>query len=228
VTADRLDRVLGELGEFLERKRSLPVIQPGDAEAVCGLFHAQVDRGTAAREQAAQAAGHRIACHDGCSQCCHNMPAVFAGEAVTIAEWLERPEQAAVRARFVEKYPAWLARVADLVERWAAAAASGDVDAGRHAAREAWQRQVMCAFNHEGSCSIYEVRPNVCRHAHALDTPARCAPDTTEDVATLPFPPLDQYIERILPVVYAMHAAIRRDHVGSQPLCVAVFERLTP
>ena len=32
------------------------------------------------------------------------------------------------------------------------------------------QRRAMCAFNHEGACSIYPVRPAVCRKAHALDT----------------------------------------------------------
>lgn len=219
-------RVLEAIGDAVEGKRKLPVVRAEDAEGVCEELHAQVDRGTAARAKAAADAGRPVACHDGCSQCCNNIPAVFAGEAVTIARWLRRPENAAALAGFVERYPAWFERVADLVARWDAAAAAADTDAARAAAHEAWRRQVMCAFNHEHRCTIYAVRPNVCRNAHALDTPDHCVPDPPTPVVHFAFPPLDEYIEHIQPVMFAMHASLRPGGAGSQPVCVAVHEQL--
>jgi hypothetical protein len=224
--SDRLDRFLTELAEAVDGKRHLPVVRPVDAEAVSTMFHREVDRGCAARAEAAEAAGHTVACKAGCDDCCRNMPAVFAAEAVTIARWLERPEHAAAKAGFAKRYPMWRASVADLIDRWAVAAAARDVQAAGETAKEAWKRQVMCAFNDAGRCTIYEVRPNVCRNAHALDTNVRCRPDTKEQVATFPFAPLDDYFETIRPVVFAMNQAIRRDGVGSRPLCLAVHEQL--
>jgi hypothetical protein len=225
--SERAHRILSEIGEAIDRKRRLPVVRPADAEAVCNLFHADVDRGTAARATAAAAAGHPVACHDGCSQCCNNIPAVFAGEVVTIVRWLDRPENAAARAGFLARYPAWFARVADLIAGWEAATAARDVDGATAAATQAWHRQVMCAFNHEGRCTIYEVRPNVCRNAHALDTPDNCVPHPAAPPVHREFAPLDEYLERVRPMVYAMHASLRgRDGRGSQPLCAAVHEQL--
>jgi hypothetical protein len=200
------------------------VLHGEDAEAVCGLFHAQVDRGTEARARAVEAAGHTIACHDGCAQCCHNMPAVFAGEAMTIARWLDRPEQAEVRAHFVARFPAWHAAVADLVERWTAAVAAGDSAAAEEAGREVWRRQVMCAFNRDGRCTIYEVRPNVCRNAHALDRV--CDPSHGEELQTFAFEPLDRYLAHIQPMVGALHAALRSDGAPREPVCIAVRDYL--
>ncbi len=225
--SERAQRVLGEIGEAIAHKRRLPVVRPADAEAVCKHFHAEVDRGVAARATAAAAAGHPVACRVGCSQCCNNIPAVFAGEAVTIARWLDQPENAAARAGFLARYPAWRAKVADVIAGWDAAAAAGDADGATAAATKAWQRQVMCAFNHEGRCTIYAVRPNVCRNAHALDTPDNCVPSPAAPAVHRAHPPLDDYFEQIRPVVYAMHASLRGgDRRGSQPLCVAVHEQL--
>jgi Fe-S-cluster containining protein len=37
-----------------------------------------------------------------------------------------------------------------------------------------WRKSVLCAFNRGGECSIYPVRPTICRSAHAVDTAAYC------------------------------------------------------
>jgi hypothetical protein len=222
--SDRLDRVLVQLGKAIDGKRRLPVLQGEDAEVVCGLFHEQVDRGTEARARAVEAAGHTVACHDGCSQCCRSLPQVFAGEAITIARWLDRPEQAEARAGFVERYPTWRAALEDLLVRYDEALAAGDSAAAQQVSREVWRRQVMCAFNQDGRCTVYAVRPNVCRNAHALDRV--CDPTTGDELQVFAFAPLDEYLAHLQPMVMALHRALRHDDSRRQPLCVAVHDYL--
>ena len=101
---------------------------------------------------------------------------------------------------------------------------SGDQAGVLAAFRGVSRRGVMCAFNQDGRCTIYEVRPTVCRNAHALDV--RCDPARSETLESFDFAPLDEYVERLRPVSMAMHQALRRDGAGPRPLCVHVFEAL--
>lgn len=218
-----LDELLNDLGEAADGKRHLPVVTGEDAAAVVGLFHAQVDRGTEARARAAASRGHPVACADRCNACCASIPIVFAGESVAIARWLrEHPEE---RAHFEEHYPKWEASLADALVDYAAAAKAEDVPAAERSLRTAWLRSVMCAFNRDGSCTIYDVRPSICRDVHALDTAEHCQRTTRRGVQTMAFPPLDDYLVTIRPVTLALHAALRPIG-GAQPLCVAVHDEL--
>lgn len=223
----RLDKLLDGLHKAATTKNGkLPGLRAADAEEVCGHFHAQVDRGTAARAMQAAEQGRPVACARLCDHCCNSAPAIFAGEAVTIARWLERPENAELRDGFLERYPAWFAKVEDLLGAWSLAATAGDAAGAEAALTEVWRRSVMCAFNVGGACTIYEVRPNVCRNAHALDSNQHCKPGSITSPSVLPFPPLDTFLVQIRPVVFAMHAALHKDGTGSQPLCVAVHDEL--
>ena len=218
-----LDELLNDLGEAADGKRHLPVVTDEGASAVVSLFHAQIDRGTEARAKAATASGHPVACKDGCNACCNSIPIVFAGELVTIVTWLRyHPD---VRAQFEEAYPKWAASLADVLVDYAAAAKAEDVPAAERALRAAWQRSVMCAFNQNGSCSIYDVRPAICRDVHALDTADHCQRTTSRAVATMTFKPLEDYTVTIRPIVLALHAALRPT-TGARPLCVAVHDEL--
>ena len=215
----RLDDVIDDLAQAAEGRRALPVLQPAEAAAVCTLFAGQVDKGMDALERAAAAAGRPLACRAGCADCCRSLPAIYAGEAVTIARWLD--DHAEARAGFDARYPAWVAALGDLVDAWRDAAARADVADGERIATEARRRGVMCAFNDGGRCTIYEVRPLVCRTAHAVDTSARCAPDATEPVLAWTLPALEAYLDRIRPLLIAMHHALG-ERTGAAPLCAAV------
>ncbi len=221
--AHDLDDLLNELGEAADGKRHLPVVDADGAAAVVGLFHSQVDRGTQARAKAAASRGHPEACADRCNACCNSIPVVFAGESVTIAHWLRsHPEE---RAHFEAHYPRWQASLADVLVDYKTAAKNDDPEAAQRALRGAWQRSVMCAFNRDGSCSIYEVRPTICREVHALDTNEHCQRNTMRGMQTMAYPPLDEYVVTIRPITLALHAALRPDE-GAKPLCVAVHDEL--
>jgi len=161
---NRLEEVLDALQAHADDARvHLPVIQPGDAAAVTELFYAQIDRGTAARAAFVEKHGAKVACFEGCSDCCRQVPAIFAGEAVTIAEWLERPENDAVKERFLARFPDWHDKLKDLIEQWFEAVAAKDVERASEVHAAMYRRGTMCAFNKNGSCTIYEVRPSICR-----------------------------------------------------------------
>lgn len=223
--ARRIDRILDGLTQAAQGRRALPVVGQADAEAICGLFHAQVDRGAARRAEVVAAAGRRVACEAGCDACCASVPAVFAGEAITVARWLGRPANAAARAGFLARFGAWRGALGDLVDRWIAAAEAGDTAAGADVAAEAWRRRVPCAFLDAGRCTIYPVRPTICRDHHALDSAEPCRA-RQPDIAQASFPPLEDYLEHIRPVVLAMHDALRPDQRGARPLCQAVHDEL--
>jgi hypothetical protein len=201
-------------------------VRPSDAEEVYRLFNEQVDQATADRQRSLESKGKKVACHAGCSRCCTLMVTAPGGETVTIGRWLSRPEQAEIKERFLARYPAWAAQATDLVESWNEAARRYDQPEKLRIAQEFWERGVMCAFNHEGRCSIYPVRPLVCRDMHALETPDNCVPEKATEVKQWNFPPLKDYLELIKPVITTMHAALRPG-APNQPLCQAVFDELT-
>jgi len=224
--SERLDDLFDALGEAADGKRHLPVLQPGDASLVVGLFHSQIDAATAARRKRIEAIGHTLACAEGCNHCCKNVVIVFDGEAVAITEWLRQPEQAEALAAFRARYPAWKQQLARIIEAWDAAMSTGNGGAAERVLMQAWKEQVMCAFNVDGKCSIYEVRPAICRNAHALDTSERCRAETSTEALTYQFEPLDKYLQKIQPIVLALHAALRPDRGPPRPVCLAVHEEL--
>lgn len=155
---------------------------------------------------------------------------VFEPEAMRIARWLDQPEHAATRHAFVDAYPAWKARVGDVPDRLAALFRSGD-EAGHLALYLAqWKQRVLCAFNRDGLCTIYDVRPLVCRNAHAVGTAARCYGDSVEDL-----PPtrvvsedLDAWVEESRGRLRAAHHAIGGPKQTPSSLCDAVYRLLVP
>jgi Fe-S-cluster containining protein len=156
--AKLLEEVVSNPG-YAEGRRSFPrTVTPYDALTVTAMLHATVDAGCEARADTARARGLTIACT----------------EAIRIAEWLELDEQRATREAFLAAFPAWRERAGDGFER--ITAASGQ-EARLAAHLERWRRKVPCAFNEGGLCSIYEVRPRLCRNGHALGTNERCNSD---------------------------------------------------
>jgi Fe-S-cluster containining protein len=228
-------RLLGIMAElsgdpaYASGERPFPrALDPADAAAIVADLQAAVDQGVAKRAEIAQAEGATIACHAGCNQCCEQLVMIWQAEAELIARWLDEPEQAETRRRFVEAYPAWAERSAAAIERVTTLTRAGDAR-GQFAALVAhWRQRVLCAFNHEGLCTIYAVRPVLCRNCHALDTPANCHPadDTGTAATSLHFKPLEDFIKRTRGLSKAMHHALGGPRGLAVPLCAAVYEAL--
>ena len=97
-----------------------------------------------------------VACASGCAHCCHQPVGVTAVEAITIVEHLRRTLSASDLTRVA-------ARVAEAQER-----ARGSSTAERFSTEQ------PCPFLESERCSIYEVRPLVCRGMNSRDAEA-CA-----------------------------------------------------
>jgi hypothetical protein len=219
---ERLQRVATELADAVNAREQgrhvkLPVLQRADAAALINLMHEQLDDAIARRDVQI---GPRMACSKGCNSCCISPVLVTDGEAVAIAEWLREPEHADVRARFEAAYPAWRDKLGDLLAQPA--------DQRTPEETRAWcllvqQREAMCAFNHDGACSIYPVRPALCRKAHALDTNAHCGSDG-EKVQYYQHPETENVYEGQRPMRFAVHMALRPN--GRLDLIGAAVHRL--
>jgi Fe-S-cluster containining protein len=78
----------------------------------------------------------------------------------------------------------------------------------------------MCAFNHEGECLIYPVRPMACRTAHAVNTSTHCHPadDSGVKPQRIAFVPLEDLTTISRRVMRAADRAARGPTAGHESL----------
>ena len=77
-------------------------------------------------------------------------------------------------------------------------------------------------------CTVYAVRPILCRNAHATDTAAHCYGDDPSGIPAshLDFKPLDDLVRSARALMRATHHAIGGPRRRPTALCVAVHELL--
>lgn len=205
----------------------LPSLTADEAIAISGHFHAEANRGEAAIAAVARKLDVTIACGKGCNGCCHDPVLVRGPEAVDVVAWLALPEQAAAQATFLAQYPTWRTGVGGAPERLAALLRTGP-QAEYDAAEQAWRKQaVMCAFNHDGACIIYDVRPMVCRDRHAVGTNEHCQPSSTTPPTRIAFVPMDNLVALSKRVMRAADRAALGASAGHEALCTTVAAALT-
>lgn len=205
-----------------------PKVTIEGAIAISQHFHAEADRGAEALTQVAQNLDVKIACAAGCNGCCHEMVMVRGPEAAEVVVWLNAPAQAAARAAFLANYSTWRASVGSAPEHLAKLLGAGDEAAYQAAHRAQWRQAVMCAFNQDGNCLIYPVRPMVCRTAHAVTTNAHCHPsdDSGTPATRIAFVPVDNLIELTRQVLRAADRAARGAAATQESLCKTVASAL--
>ena len=220
---ERLQRIALELADAVSAREEgklvrLPVIQRSDAAALTNIMNAQLDDAIARRDAEI---GPRMACSKGCNSCCKSPVLTTEGEAVAIVEWLRDPAHADVRARFEAAYPKWRDTLGDLVGQ---AGDTRTTEQTNEWCMRVQKRGAMCAFNHEGACSIYPVRPALCRKAHALDTNEHCSGNVGGKVQYYQHPETENVYEAHRPMRFALHAALRPS--GRLDLLCASVHRL--
>ena len=229
----RLGRLVTELGSdprYATGSRRFPLpISDAEAMAIAEGFSDECDVGTRERERLAERQGLRIHCHPGCSSCCGVLVMAFRPETLRIAEYLRAPEQTAARERFLAQFATWRAAVGDLPERVAARFASGDQKGYETLLTEHFRKRILCAFNDEGRCTVYPVRPLGCRDTHALDTDAHCTVDPPDGKppAALGFVPLENLLRDARRILRATHNATTTRRHEQTSICVAVHTHLT-
>jgi Fe-S-cluster containining protein len=208
------------------RRFARPVTEEQGA-AIAGALADEMDEGTEARARAAAAQGDTIACAPGCSACCEVMVMVYRPEAARVARWLLADENRGARERFRAAYPGWRDAAGSAPVELGARFAAGDQRGYDRLRLEQFRRRLMCAFNHEGRCTIYPVRPLGCRNAHAVGSSARCAADSPEPPVALAFVPLERLLDGANRLLRAAHNATPgAARHRPQALCAAVFDLL--
>ena len=221
---ERLERVAEELGAAVNAMKQgqrvrLPVVRNADAAGLTMSMHAELDEAIVDRSAEAEAEGLHIACSAGCSGCCVSPVLVMEGEAVTVAEWLGFPQNQAIKERFLAAYPAWKQGTADAASALEQARGNDEL---RAAAMTLKRKAVMCPFNREGLCSIYEARPARCRTTHALDDNTHCGADSDGQVKYFEHVRTQVTFEHQEPMRAALHHALRKtDKLELLPAAVA-------
>jgi Fe-S-cluster containining protein len=130
----------------------------GQPDAVSVIrFVNTVQRGVDKVVQTRAQNGVKPDCQSGCSHCCSARVEALPAEAFQIAHQVSRRADAAR---------------ADVIERLRAQAALPDEALS-------WKQRPACAFLVAGLCSVYDLRPAVCRKAHSLDV-RRCEAGSAE------------------------------------------------
>ncbi len=220
---------LASRGEYATGAVRFPdEVKPADGAAIAADLQVAVDRFVELRAERAAADGAEIACAPGCTSCCEQLVGVWAGEAELVAAWLREPAHADARAAFAAAYPGWHAATRASIDRVVRARAAADAHGQDLALAAHWRARALCAFNHDGLCSVYEVRPTVCRTCHALATSADCVPDDATGSAAvfMHFVPLERLLARARPLAQAVHHALGGARETPAVLCDAVAARL--
>lgn len=225
----RVGKLIEELGADLEgyagQKKFPRKLRLDEVADLATFVQDQVDKGVDARAEAIARTDNALACKRGCNGCCEEPIMIFGPEAARVWQWLERPANKEVRRLFLAAYPAWKAQIGDTVE---ALAERFDTDPASYVSHhvEAWRKGVLCAFNRDGDCTIYPVRPVICRTGHALNTSARCSGASEESAERATFVPLDDFVKRTRSLLVAAHNAQRGSRGRPRALPLAVHELL--
>jgi len=227
---DRLRKLVEDLASdpgYASGQRKFPWrVSLDDAAAIAEALHEQVDQGVEARSAQIAAQGMVLACKRGCNGCCEEPIMVFRPEAARVARWLEQPEHADARAAFLAAYPDWKRRAGGTPAKLSAALFSGEPGAYEAAHAEGHKQGVLCAFNQNGDCTIYPVRPTACRIGHALDTSEHCNGSSPRPAARASFVPLSKFVSRARALLAATHNAARGPKGRIEALCNAVYDLL--
>ncbi|MSP62085.1 MAG: hypothetical protein EXR72_17475 [Myxococcales bacterium] len=226
-----VEELAGDPGYGAGTRRFPRPVATDDAIAITRALERELDEGTAMRAEMALREFHHIACARGCTGCCEEPVVVYLPEAAIVAGWLSRPENRRVRGAFLAAYERWRFAVGEVPEQLAALT-ERDEDRPAYEAqhRAQWRRRVPCAFLDEGDCTIYPVRPLVCRSANAVGTSARCvAPGPGEafvPATRLTYRPVDDLLARASSLLRAVHNATSDRPNRSESLCVLVHRLL--
>lgn len=227
-----LERLAAELasdpGYALGARRFPKKVSEAQAVGLARAMAQEFDHGAARRAELAREAGMDIYCRPGCATCCEIAVMVYEPEARAIAGYLQSEEGAEARAWFQDAYPRWRAQVGDAPERLTALFVGRAGPAYDELHLSLWRRRVRCAFNRDGACTIYPVRPLGCRNAHALSTDAFCGADAPRPAEAVSFVPLDEFLKGATRVLRAAHNAMGARRHAQEAVCAAVHRLLIP
>ena len=145
-------------------------------------------------------------CSKGCAHCCRQEILVPRAEAEAIVDWLQSSWSAEQLDGLKHRLRAWLV--------WHHGEFTRRVSAGEDRQTVAFEDGPGCLVLHENACSIYPVRPTMCRMHYVTSSPDACrsvrdpAFTRDENIATVPS------IHRVaLPSVHRIREEVTRQGI---------------
>jgi len=132
--------------------------------------------------------GQEISCKKGCGACCRQLVPISPAEVRLISTYVDNlpePEQSQMRERF--ERAADRLRESDCLDR-AVNYHHLSEDETMNMIKDYFALGISCPFLVEESCSIYPIRPLICREYLVISSPEHCASLDGEKIRRLQFP----------------------------------------
>ena len=136
---------------ILEEARAIRLLAPGPDRA--RLLHQRLDEVIREFEEIRPEAARAVRCQRGCAHCCRIWVGITLDEALLLAERVREGRAEISMMRL------------DLQRHW-----SDPQDFARHS----WESARCVFLSDDGSCSVYEDRPNPCRALQVASDPEFC------------------------------------------------------
>jgi len=157
--------------------------------------------------------GRTVSCKAGCGACCRQMVPISIYEAEALSAWIRTlPESR--QQELAQRFHQALLKLAaaGLLDRMANEDWLAETETTRQLTLDYLYQRVPCPFLEAESCSIYPIRPLVCREYLVTSAPEYCVDLANPQVAPIRLP---VYFSRVL---HAIGAALEHDKRGWIPL----------
>ncbi len=175
-----------------ERKLNASVEVPAGKVTVTELLpvlQALTSRVATGMAAEAEAAGHPVSCRAGCGACCRQLVPLSVFEAEALAGWiraLPEVQQQAMEGRFRGALLAL--RDAGVLERLNPELWKEGSKEAKSVVVDYLRANIACPFLDEESCSIYPIRPLVCREYMVTSSPELCREPVSKEVSGIRMP----------------------------------------
>lgn len=170
-----------------------------ETETVMMAIYAEIDTVVADELAALKADGITPTCGKGCGSCCRHFVVISAPEAEVLAAHVRRTYNAEQQQALRKRTKAWHA--------WDTLLRTGD-NSGHHDA--------CCPFLIDESCSVYSVRPSICRSHHAISScPEACLPSHDPRSLQKPVRKLVTVMDAVRPLNVKIDAVVTKQ--GGDP-----------
>jgi Fe-S-cluster containining protein len=179
----------------------LPVLQSLDNSLIQGATGQLAD------------AGQIVSCKAGCGACCRQLVPLTIFEAEALATWIRTLPEAR-QQELAERFHQALLKIsaAGLIDRMVDETWFLDSETASELSLDYLYARVACPFLENEACSIYAIRPLVCREYLVTSTPEHCY-----DPATLQVEPVELPL-RFSRILNAMGAELEHETRGWIPL----------
>jgi Fe-S-cluster containining protein len=141
-------------------------------------------------------------CSKGCAHCCRQEISVTRAEAEAIVGWIETAWTPAARAALADRIRAWLA--------WYRTEGRERVAGGQTREAALYEHGPSCVALQDDACSIYPVRPMMCRIHFVRSTPDACRQKADPRMVAAPVVVLPSIHRVTQPAILRIRAEIER------------------